>query len=64
MLASLGMAPHFANGGNGGEFMLALLGVIVVLVAGIDLAQAHAAKACRALRQGGVIERVFDPASI
>ena len=34
VLASLGMAPHFANHGNGGELLLALLGVIVVLVAG------------------------------
>jgi hypothetical protein len=28
------MAPHFANHGNGGELALAVLGVIVVLVAG------------------------------
>ena len=34
MLTSLGMAPHFANHGNGGELVMALLGVIVVLVAG------------------------------
>ena len=34
MLASLGMAPHFANGGNGGEVVCAVLGVIAVLVAG------------------------------
>jgi YjbE family integral membrane protein len=34
MLASLGIAPHFAHGGNGSEIMLGLLGVIVVLVAG------------------------------
>jgi YjbE family integral membrane protein len=33
-LASLGAAPHFANGGNGGEMVCAVLGVIVVLVAG------------------------------
>jgi len=33
-LASLGMAPHFGNGGNGGEILLAVLGIIVVLVAG------------------------------
>jgi YjbE family integral membrane protein len=32
--ASLGAAPHFANGGNGGEMVCAVLGVIVVLVAG------------------------------
>ena len=34
MLASLGMAPHFANHGNGGELVVAVLGVIVVLVVG------------------------------
>jgi len=34
MLASLGIAPHFAHGGNGSEIMLGLLGVIVVLIAG------------------------------
>jgi uncharacterized membrane protein YeaQ/YmgE (transglycosylase-associated protein family) len=34
MLASLGIAPHFAHGGNGGEILLAVLGVIVVLIAG------------------------------
>jgi YjbE family integral membrane protein len=34
MLASFGMAPHFANGGNGGEVVCAVLGVIAVLVAG------------------------------
>ena len=34
MLASLGMAPHFANHGNGGELAVAVLGVVVVLVAG------------------------------
>ncbi len=34
MLASLGIAPHFANGGNGGEVVCAVLGVIAVLVAG------------------------------
>ena len=33
-LASLGVAPHFGNGGNGGEIVCAVLGVIVVLVAG------------------------------
>jgi YjbE family integral membrane protein len=33
-LASLGVAPHFANGGNGGEMVCAVLGVIVVLIAG------------------------------
>jgi len=34
LLASFGAAPHFANHGNGGEIVLAVLGVIVVLVAG------------------------------
>jgi YjbE family integral membrane protein len=34
VLKALGMAPHFANHGNGGELALAALGVIVVLVAG------------------------------
>jgi len=34
VLKALGMAPHFANHGNGGELALAVLGVIVVLVAG------------------------------
>ncbi len=33
-LASLGMAPHFGNGGDGGEILLAVLGIILVLVAG------------------------------
>jgi YjbE family integral membrane protein len=33
-LASFGVAPHFANGGNGGEVVCAALGVVVVLVAG------------------------------
>jgi YjbE family integral membrane protein len=33
-LASLGVAPHFASGGNGGEMVCAVLGVIVVLIAG------------------------------
>jgi YjbE family integral membrane protein len=31
---SLGMAPHFANGGHGGEVLCGILGIIVVLVAG------------------------------
>jgi YjbE family integral membrane protein len=31
---SLGMAPHFANGGQGGEVLCGILGIIVVLVAG------------------------------
>jgi predicted tellurium resistance membrane protein TerC len=34
LLVSLGIAPRFANGGNGGEVVCAVLGVIVVLVAG------------------------------
>jgi YjbE family integral membrane protein len=34
MLASVGMTPHFANHGNGGELLFAVLGVIVVLIAG------------------------------
>jgi YjbE family integral membrane protein len=34
LLASLGMAPRFANGGNGAEIVCAILGVIVVLIAG------------------------------
>jgi predicted tellurium resistance membrane protein TerC len=33
-LASFGMAPHFANGGHGGEVVCALIGVIIVLIAG------------------------------
>ncbi len=33
-LASFGLAPHFANGGDGGEVVCAALGVVVVLVAG------------------------------
>jgi YjbE family integral membrane protein len=33
-LAMFGVAPRFANGGNGGELVCAALGVIVVLVAG------------------------------
>jgi YjbE family integral membrane protein len=33
-LASVGMAPQFAHGGNGGEIALAVLGIVVVLVAG------------------------------
>jgi hypothetical protein len=33
LLASLGIGPHFASG-NGGEVVCAVLGVIVVLIAG------------------------------
>ena len=51
LLKSLGMAPQFANGGHGGEVVLGIIGIIVVLVAGIDLAQAQAAGR-RALRYG------------
>jgi len=54
-LASFGMAPNFANGGNGGEILCAILGVIVVLVAGtvwrkraLQKAE-HSAKAARAI---------------
>ena len=32
--ASLGMAPHFANGGHGGEVLCGILGILIVLVAG------------------------------
>jgi YjbE family integral membrane protein len=52
MLASLGMAPHFANHGNGGEIILAVIGVIIVLVAGSiwrkRAMQKHAEEAARA----------------
>jgi YjbE family integral membrane protein len=34
LLAMFGIAPRFASGGNGGEVVCAVLGVIVVLVAG------------------------------
>jgi YjbE family integral membrane protein len=34
LLSSLGVAPHFANGGEGGEVVCAVAGVIVVLIAG------------------------------
>jgi YjbE family integral membrane protein len=34
LLVSLGAGPHFADHGNGGEVLLAVLGVVVVLVAG------------------------------
>jgi YjbE family integral membrane protein len=33
-LAWFGMAPHFANGGHGGEVVCAVIGLIVVLIAG------------------------------
>ena len=33
-LTSLGLAPHFANGGNGGEVVCGIIGIIIVLVAG------------------------------
>ncbi len=52
MLTSLGMAPHFANHGSGGELALAVLGVIVVLVAGTiwrkRAMQKHAEEAAKA----------------
>src|SRR5256714_5284796 len=51
-LTSLGMAPHFANHGNGGELALAALGVIGVLVAGTiwrkRALQKHAEEAAKA----------------
>jgi YjbE family integral membrane protein len=34
LLALFGAAPHFANGGDGGEIVCTVLGVVVVLVAG------------------------------
>jgi YjbE family integral membrane protein len=34
LLGSLTLEPHFANGGTGGEVVLAVLGIIVVLIAG------------------------------
>lgn len=34
LLGSVGIAPHFGNGGTGGEIVVALLGIIVVLVMG------------------------------
>jgi YjbE family integral membrane protein len=34
LLASFGIGPRFANGGHGGEIVCAVLGVIVVLIAG------------------------------
>ena len=34
LFGSLGMTPHFANGGHGGEVMFGIIGIIVVLVAG------------------------------
>jgi hypothetical protein len=34
LLGSLSLTPRFGNGGNGGEIVLAVLGIIVVLVAG------------------------------
>jgi len=34
LMASFGTAPHFANGGNVGEVVCAVLGVIIVLIAG------------------------------
>jgi YjbE family integral membrane protein len=34
LLGSVGIVPQFANGGGGGEIVLAVLGVIIVLVVG------------------------------
>jgi predicted tellurium resistance membrane protein TerC len=34
LLASIRVAPHFANGGSGGEIVMAVLGIVVVLLAG------------------------------
>jgi len=34
LLGALTLEPHFANGGTGGEIVLAVLGIIVVLLAG------------------------------
>jgi len=52
MLDWLSMAPQFANHGNGGEIVLAVLGVIVVLVAGSiwrkRAMQKHAEEAAKA----------------
>jgi YjbE family integral membrane protein len=52
MLASFGAAPHFANHGNGGELVCAVLGVIVVLVVGAiwrkRALQKHAAHSAKA----------------
>src|SRR4051795_9367095 len=52
MLASLGLAPHFANHGNGGELVCAVLGVIVVLAVGAiwrkRALQKHAAQSATA----------------
>jgi hypothetical protein len=52
VLNALGIAPHFANHGNGGELALAVLGVIVVLVAGTiwrkRTLQRHAEEAAKA----------------
>lgn len=52
MLASLGARPHFANHGNGGELVCAVLGVIVVLAVGAiwrkRTLQKHAAESAAA----------------
>ncbi|MGY3608565.1 MULTISPECIES: TerC family protein [unclassified Bradyrhizobium] len=50
-LGTLGIGPHFAGGGHGGEIALALLGVIVVLVVGSiwrRRAMHHAERAAKA----------------
>ena len=53
MLASLGMAPHFAHGGGGGEIVLRRARRPRRAGRGSDLAPARAAKR-RARSQGGV----------
>ncbi|QIG91623.1 MULTISPECIES: TerC family protein [unclassified Bradyrhizobium] len=42
-LAAVGMSPQFGHGGNGGEITLAVLGIVVVLVAG-SLWRRHAVR--------------------
>ena len=54
MLASLGIAPHFANHGTGGEIVCGVLGIIVVLAVGAiwrkRALQKHAAHSASGLR--------------
>ena len=54
LFAPLGVLPQFANDGHGGEVVFGIIGIIIVLVAGGDLAEAQAAKALDAFRDGGV----------
>jgi predicted tellurium resistance membrane protein TerC len=35
LFGSLGIASHFANGGHGGEVVFGIIGIIIVLVAGV-----------------------------